>query len=95
MVTHKTLLTSVWGPAHGEDMHYLRVFIGQLRGKIERDPDGPEDHPHRAGRRLPLCRGLTAPPSDVRFLRADGTVGMTGMRRKAAIRYLVAKPFAD
>ncbi len=42
VVTHKTLLTSVWGPAHGEDMHYLRVFIGQLRGKIERDPADPK-----------------------------------------------------
>jgi two-component system KDP operon response regulator KdpE len=42
VVTHKTLLTSVWGPAHGEDMHYLRVFIGQLRAKIERDPANPK-----------------------------------------------------
>jgi two-component system KDP operon response regulator KdpE len=41
VVMHKTLLTSVWGPAHGEDLHYLRVFIGQLRGKIERDPVNP------------------------------------------------------
>jgi len=41
VVMHKTLLTSVWGPAHGEDLHYLRVFIGQLRGKIERDPANP------------------------------------------------------
>ena len=41
VVTHRTLLTSVWGPAHGEDMHYLRVFIGQLRGKVERDPANP------------------------------------------------------
>jgi two-component system KDP operon response regulator KdpE len=41
VVTHKTLLTSVWGPAHGEDMHYLRVFIGHLRGKIERNPADP------------------------------------------------------
>jgi two-component system, OmpR family, KDP operon response regulator KdpE len=41
VVTHKTLLTSVWGPAHGEDLHYLRVFIGQLRQKIERDPTRP------------------------------------------------------
>lgn len=41
VVTHKTLLTSVWGPAHSEDMHYLRVFIGQLRGKIERSPADP------------------------------------------------------
>jgi len=42
VVTHRTLLTSVWGVAHGEDLHYLRVFIGQLRGKIERDPADPK-----------------------------------------------------
>jgi two-component system KDP operon response regulator KdpE len=41
VVTHRTLLTSVWGPAHGDDLHYLRVFIGQLRQKIERDPTEP------------------------------------------------------
>ena len=41
VVTHRSLLTSVWGPAHGEDLHYLRVFIGQLRQKIERDPANP------------------------------------------------------
>jgi two-component system KDP operon response regulator KdpE len=41
VVTHRALLTSVWGPAHGEDMHYLRVFIGQLRGKIERNAADP------------------------------------------------------
>jgi len=41
VVTHKTLLTSVWGQAHCEDLHYLRVFIGQLRQKIERDPTQP------------------------------------------------------
>jgi two-component system KDP operon response regulator KdpE len=41
VVTHKTLLTSVWGPAHAEDMQYLRVFIGQLRAKVERDPAEP------------------------------------------------------
>jgi len=42
VVTHKTLLTSVWGPAHGEDMHYLRVFIGQVRSKVERNPADPK-----------------------------------------------------
>jgi len=42
VVTHKTLLTSVWGVAHGDDLHYLRVFIGQLRGKVERDPADPK-----------------------------------------------------
>ncbi|WP_112960795.1 response regulator [Agrobacterium sp. fls2-241-TYG-188a] len=42
VVTHRTLLTSVWGPAHEEDLHYLRVFIGQLRQKIEKDPAQPK-----------------------------------------------------
>ncbi|MQW86749.1 response regulator [Sinorhizobium saheli] len=42
VVTHRSLLTSVWGVAHGEDLHYLRVFIGQLRGKVERDPADPK-----------------------------------------------------
>lgn len=41
VVTHRALLTTVWGPAHGDDLHYLRVFIGQLRQKIERDPTEP------------------------------------------------------
>jgi two-component system KDP operon response regulator KdpE len=31
----------VWGPAHTEDLQYLRVFIGQLRQKLEVDPDKP------------------------------------------------------
>ena len=42
VVTHRQLLTSVWGPAHVEDMQYLRVFIGQLRAKIERDAEDPQ-----------------------------------------------------
>ncbi len=41
VVTHRQLLGSVWGPAHVEDTQYLRVFIGQLRGKIETDPANP------------------------------------------------------
>jgi two-component system KDP operon response regulator KdpE len=41
VVTHRQILTSVWGPAHTEDTQYLRVFIGQLRAKIERDPTAP------------------------------------------------------
>lgn len=42
VLTHRQLLSAVWGPAHVEDVHYLRVFIGQLRGKIERDPGQPQ-----------------------------------------------------
>lgn len=41
VVTHRQLLTAVWGPAHGQDVQYLRVFVGQLRQKIEPDPAAP------------------------------------------------------
>jgi two-component system KDP operon response regulator KdpE len=41
VVTHKQILTAVWGPAHTEDTQYLRVYIGQLRQKIEDHPDDP------------------------------------------------------
>ncbi len=42
VLTHKELLTAVWGPAHAHDTQYLRVFIGQLRQKLEVDPGTPK-----------------------------------------------------
>lgn len=42
VVTHKQILTAVWGPAHTEDTQYLRVYVGQLRQKIEEHPDDPK-----------------------------------------------------
>jgi two-component system KDP operon response regulator KdpE len=42
VVTHKQLLREVWGPAHLEDVQYLRVLMRQLRQKIE--PDEPVAH---------------------------------------------------
>ena len=41
VVTHRQLLTAIWGPAHEHDVQYLRVFVGQLRQKIEPDPAAP------------------------------------------------------
>jgi len=41
VVTHKQILSAVWGPAHAADTQYLRVYIGQLRQKIEADPGDP------------------------------------------------------
>ncbi|MFO0990501.1 MAG: response regulator [Hyphomicrobiales bacterium] len=41
VLTHRQILSAVWGPAHVEDMQYLRVFIGQLRLKLEDDPSEP------------------------------------------------------
>lgn len=42
VLTHRQLLTAVWGPAHVEDVQYLRVFVGQLRQKLEADPARPQ-----------------------------------------------------
>lgn len=41
MLTHKEILNKVWGAAHGEDVVYLRVYIGQIREKIEENPTAP------------------------------------------------------
>ena len=41
VVTHKQLLTEVWGPAHAADTHYLRIYLKQLRDKLEADPVQP------------------------------------------------------
>ena len=42
VVTHGQILSKVWGPAHKDDTQYLRVFIGQLRAKIEDDATAPK-----------------------------------------------------
>ncbi len=41
VLTHRALLARVWGAGHTEDTQYLRVFIGQLRQKLEADPTEP------------------------------------------------------
>jgi two-component system, OmpR family, KDP operon response regulator KdpE len=41
VVTHRQLLADVWGPEFTEHTHYLRLYMGQLRGKIEEDPAEP------------------------------------------------------
>ena len=41
VVTHRQLLVDVWGPSHAEDTQYLRVYMKQLREKLERDPARP------------------------------------------------------
>jgi len=40
-VGHRRLLQAVWGPDYGDETEYLRVFINQLRKKIEPDPQNP------------------------------------------------------
>ena len=41
VVTHKQLLAEVWGPTHERDTHYLRIYMKQLRDKLEADPGRP------------------------------------------------------
>jgi two-component system KDP operon response regulator KdpE len=42
VVTHRALLAAVWGPNSTEQPEYLRVFVGQLRKKIEPDSSSPK-----------------------------------------------------
>jgi len=42
VLTHRHLLREVWGPSHVEDNHYLRVFMANLRHKLESDPAQPK-----------------------------------------------------
>ncbi|KFC66319.1 Two component transcriptional regulator, winged helix family [Devosia sp. LC5] len=49
VVTHRQALTSIWGPAHQDDVQYLRVVIAQLRAKLEADPKAPRHLVSEAG----------------------------------------------
>ena len=41
VLTHRQLLREVWGPAHAHQNHYLRIYMGHLRQKLEDDPAQP------------------------------------------------------
>jgi len=42
VLTHQSILTSVWGPSNAEHTEYLRVYMRQLRKKLETDPERPQ-----------------------------------------------------
>lgn len=42
VVTHRQLLKEVWGGQHAQDSHYLRIYMGHLRQKLEDDPAQPQ-----------------------------------------------------
>jgi len=42
VLTHRQLLKEVWGPGSGNETHYLRVYMNQLRQKLETDPTRPK-----------------------------------------------------
>ena len=41
VLTHRQLLREVWGPSHAAQSHYLRIYMGHLRQKLEADPTQP------------------------------------------------------
>ena len=41
VMTHRQLLREVWGPSHADQAHYLRIYMGHLRQKLEADPTQP------------------------------------------------------
>jgi two-component system KDP operon response regulator KdpE len=41
VLTHRQILREVWGPAHEEHTHYLRVYLAHLREKLEQNPSAP------------------------------------------------------
>ena len=59
VVTHRQLLADVWGPEFVEHVHYLRLYMGQLRAKLEADPAEPQ-------------RLLTEPGVGYRLVEASG-----------------------
>lgn len=42
VLTHQTILKEVWGPSYRENSHYLRIYMSQLRQKLEADPAQPQ-----------------------------------------------------
>ena len=64
VLTHKFLLGELWDNL--TDTQYLRVYVRQLRQKIEADPEQPRQHPDRNRHRLPAARaglrGVDPPP---------------------------------
>ena len=64
VVSHRRLLQAVWGPDYGNEVEYLRVFINQLRKKIEPDPSHPKYI-------------LTEPSSGYRFVPSVNAFGKT------------------
>ena len=39
VITHRQILSRVWGDAYGEETHYVRVFVNQIRKKLKEEPE--------------------------------------------------------
>jgi two-component system KDP operon response regulator KdpE len=62
VLTHQQVLTEVWGPTHARDVQYLRVYAGNLRQKLERDPAQPRFLVTEPGVGYRLASGADGPP---------------------------------
>lgn len=58
VLTNPQLLRSVWGPSHADDGHYLRIYMGHLRHKLEDDPSQPRYFLTETGVGYRLLTGL-------------------------------------
>jgi two-component system KDP operon response regulator KdpE len=63
VLTHRMLLTAVWGPAYAAQSQYLRVFVGQLRKKLEQNPALPRFILTDPGVGYRFCADLTEDPT--------------------------------
>ena len=78
VVTHRQLLADVWGAEHVEDTHYLRLYMGQLRAKLEADAVRAAPPADRDRRRLSARRRLTC--ARARLCVPDANAPTTGLR---------------
>lgn len=62
MVPQRQLLQEVWGPEYEDEAHYLRVYMGQIRRKLEDDPSDPKHFITDVGRGYLLAVDPVAPP---------------------------------
>ena len=58
VVTHRQLLADVWGPEHTEQTHYLRLYMAQLRAKLEAEPADPRRLLTEPGVGYRVCEGM-------------------------------------
>jgi len=63
LLTHPMILREVWGPAYGDESHYLHVYVSQLRRKIEPDPARPRYILTETGAGYRLVNPLASPRS--------------------------------
>ncbi|MGT2464220.1 response regulator [Sinomonas atrocyanea] len=75
LVTQRQLLQAVWGPAYGEEAQYLRVYMVQLRRKLEPDPANPRHLITEAGRgyRFEAAEPTAAPSTAAEETEAGGS----------------------